>query len=139
IVISFNLAPGEYNAANTTLESELAVIVRLTVNCSAGLMTRCSSCLSTIRSSSLAKLFKYLLLIVLLVLDMTELRFTVEVPSKLENKFEVALERIIREFIEELEFSVTRDILSKSKLTKKQADKFADEVKEGMAKRHGLA
>lgn len=61
-----------------------------------------------------------------------------DVPSKLEGKFEVALERIIKEFIEELEFSVARDILSKSKLTKKQADKVADEVKKGMAKRHGL-
>jgi len=65
---------------------------------------------------------------------MTELKFTVNVPSKLESEFVAALERVIKEFIDELEFSVARDILSKSKLTKKQADKFADEVKKGMAK-----
>jgi hypothetical protein len=69
---------------------------------------------------------------------MAELRLKVDVPAELESKFETALERIVSEFIEELEFSVARDILSKSKLTREQADKFADEVKEGMAKRHGL-
>ena len=69
---------------------------------------------------------------------MTELRLKVDVPAELENKFGEALERIVGEFIEELEFSVARDILSKSELTQKQADKFANEVKEGMAKRHGL-
>lgn len=69
---------------------------------------------------------------------MTELKFKVEVPSKLEKKFGEALEKIVESFIEDLEFSVAKDILSKSKLTKKQADEFADEVKKGMSKKHGL-
>jgi len=63
----------------------------------------------------------------------------VDVPLKLVSKFEVARESRMIEFIEELKFSVVKDIVSKSKLTKKQADKLADEVKRGIARRHGLA
>ncbi len=69
---------------------------------------------------------------------MVEVKLKVEVPPALEPKFEQALERVTKAFIEELEISVARDILSKSKLTEKQAREFGEEVKTGIAKRHGL-
>ena len=69
---------------------------------------------------------------------MAEVLVKVEVPSKLESKFQIVLEKIIRDFIDELNFSVAKDIQAKSRLTKQQADKFANDVKKGMAKRHGL-
>ena len=69
---------------------------------------------------------------------MAELRFKVEVPSKLESKFRAALEKVVSEFIEELEFSVAREILSRSKLTEKRARELSDEVKRNIARRHGV-
>jgi len=69
---------------------------------------------------------------------MVEVLFKVDVPSKLESKFRIALEKIIQEFIDELDFSVAKELQVKSRLTKDQADRFAQDVKKGMAKRHGL-
>lgn len=69
---------------------------------------------------------------------MAEVLVKVEVPSKLESKFQIVLEKIIRDFIDELDFSVAKDIQAKSRLTKQQADKFANDVKKGISKRHGL-
>ena len=76
--------------------------------------------------------------ILLMVNDMPEVVLRVEVPPGLEQEFKIALERLTTEFIDELKLSVARNILSKSELTEELAKKFADEVKEGMAKRHGL-
>ena len=70
---------------------------------------------------------------------MSEVIFKVEIPSELKERFEIALDTVVKEFIEDLEFSLARDILSKSKLTKAQAFKFAEEVKSGIARRHSLA
>ena len=70
---------------------------------------------------------------------MSEVIFKVEIPSELKERFEIALDTVVKEFIEDLEFSLARDILSKSKLTKAQAFKFAEEVKLGIARRHSLA
>lgn len=78
-------------------------------------------------------------LCILLLIKMPELEFKVDVPPKLEPKFEAALERVVNGFIEELEFSVARDILSRSELTEEQAKELADEVKKGIARRHGVS
>jgi hypothetical protein len=69
---------------------------------------------------------------------MAEIELKVEVPQALEPKFERALERVTKAFIEELEISVARDILSKSKLTEEQARELGEEVKTGIAKMHDL-
>ena len=70
--------------------------------------------------------------------NMTEVIVKLDVPPSLENKFSKALDKIVNEFVERLKFSVAKDILSRSELTEKQAKKLADEVKLGIAKRHGL-
>jgi len=67
-----------------------------------------------------------------------ELIIKVDVPDKLESEFKSALKRVVDKFMQEVDFSLANKILSKSKLTEKQAKELADEVKEAVAKRHGV-
>lgn len=69
---------------------------------------------------------------------MAEVKFKVDVPPELESEFKVAVERVVGGLIEELEFSVAMEILSKSKLTERQAEKLAEDVKKRIAKKHGV-
>ena len=69
---------------------------------------------------------------------MAEVIVKVDVPEQLENKFSKALDKVVSEFVERIRFSVAKEILSKSQLTEEQAAKIADDVKLGIAKRHGL-
>ena len=69
---------------------------------------------------------------------MEELVIKFDIPIELKSKFESALDRVITQFVRRIRFSVLDEIMSKSKLTDKQADKLANELKERVAKRHGL-
>lgn len=84
--------------------------------------------------------FKYSVLLFMYCDDkIAELVFRINIAPELKDKFEVALDKVVKEFIEEVDFSIAEDILSKSKLTKRQAFKLAEEVKSGVAKKHGLS
>lgn len=69
---------------------------------------------------------------------MAEVVVKVDISPELKGEFQKALNKVVNEFVEDVEFSLAERILSKSKLTKKQAFKLANEVKLAMAKRHGL-
>lgn len=69
---------------------------------------------------------------------MAEVVVKVDIPAAFKDKFESALDKLVRQFVRRLEFSIADDILSKSRLTEKQAFKLADELKRRVAKRHGL-
>ena len=69
---------------------------------------------------------------------MAEVVVKVHIPSTLKDRFEPALAKVVRDFVRRLEFSIAEDIGFKSKLSDKQADKLADELKRRVAKRHGL-
>ena len=69
---------------------------------------------------------------------MTEVVVKFDISPELKDKFEIALDRVVRQFARRLKFSIADDILSKSKLTEEQAFKLADDLKERVAKRHGL-
>jgi len=69
---------------------------------------------------------------------MAELVIKVDVPDKLESEFRSAVKEVLNKFIQDVEFSLANRILLKSKLTEKQARELADEVKEAVAKRHGV-
>ena len=69
---------------------------------------------------------------------MAELVIKVDVPDKLESEFRSAVKEELNKFIQDVEFSLANRILLKSKLTEKQARELADEVKEAVAKRHGV-
>jgi len=49
-----------------------------------------------------------------------------------------SLKIITEAFLEELEIAVARRILSKSELSEEKAIEIGEEIKEGIAKRHGL-
>jgi hypothetical protein len=46
------------------------------------------------------------------------------------------VERVISEFLEEIQFSIARDILKESELTEEQAKELGKEVSAAVAKRH---
>jgi len=71
-----------------------------------------------------------------LVIEMGEITLKLEVPTGLEDKVGFAVERVISEFLEEIQFSIARDILKGSELTEEQAKELGKEVSAAVAKRH---
>ena len=67
---------------------------------------------------------------------MQEINIKVDIPAEFKERFESALTESIKSFAKELEFSMVESILSKSKLTEKQALKLGDELKERVWERH---
>ncbi len=72
------------------------------------------------------------------VLSMAEIEIKVDVPEGYKDKFEIALAKVIEQFVRNLRFAVADEILSKSKLTDEQVEKLAEGLKERVAKRHAL-
>ena len=73
-----------------------------------------------------------------LKLFMEEVKLRVEIPAGMEKEFRESLKEVTQAFLEELEIAVARRILSKSELSEEQAREIGEEIKEGIAKRHGL-
>jgi len=73
-----------------------------------------------------------------LMVFMEEVRLRVEIPAGMEKEFKESLKIITEAFLEELEIAVARRILSKSELSEEKAIEIGEEIKEGIAKRHGL-
>jgi len=69
---------------------------------------------------------------------MEEVKLRVEIPAGMEKEFKESLKEVTQAFLEELEIAVARRILSKSELSEEQAREIGEEIKEGIAKRHGL-
>ena len=63
---------------------------------------------------------------------MAEISIKVDVPPEFKDKFKLALAKIMQSLVRELELSVAKEIVSKSKLTEKDADELADKVKSSM-------
>ncbi|MBI2451572.1 hypothetical protein HYV50_00670 [Candidatus Pacearchaeota archaeon] len=69
---------------------------------------------------------------------MAEIVVKVEVPKELKKKFEIVLTRVMKQFERSIRFAVLDEIMSKSKLTDEQIWELSKELKERVAKRHGL-
>jgi len=69
---------------------------------------------------------------------MEEVRLSVEIPEGMEREFRESLKVVTEAFLEELEISVARRILSKSELSEEKVKEIGEEIREGIAKRHGL-
>ena len=67
---------------------------------------------------------------------MGEITLKLEVPTGLADKVGFAVERVLSEFLEEIQFSIARDILKESELTEEQAKELGKEVSAAVAKRH---
>ena len=73
-----------------------------------------------------------------LKLFMEEVKLRVEIPAGMEKEFRESLKEVTQAFLEELEIAVARRILSKSELSEEQAREIGEEIKKGIAKKHGL-
>ena len=69
---------------------------------------------------------------------MEEVKLRVEIPTGMEKEFKESLKVVTQAFLEELEIAVARRILSKSELSEEKAREIGEEIKEGIARRHGL-
>lgn len=67
---------------------------------------------------------------------MGEITLKLEVPTGLENRVGFAVERVLNEFLDEVRFSLAREILKESELTEEQAKELGREVSKAVAKRH---
>ncbi|MBN2251796.1 MAG: hypothetical protein JW724_06965 [Candidatus Altiarchaeota archaeon] len=67
---------------------------------------------------------------------MSEVVLRLDVPRGLEKKVGLAVEKVLTEFLEEIQFSMARDILEESELTAEQARELGREVSSAVAKRH---
>jgi len=67
---------------------------------------------------------------------MPEIALKLEVPAGLENKVGFAVDRVLSEFLDEIQFSIARDILEESQLTEEQAKELGKEVSAAVARRH---
>jgi len=65
---------------------------------------------------------------------MEEIVFKVDIPSEFREKFEQELSRIVSALVKEIEFSIAKDIVSKSKFTEKDAKELASKVELSMHK-----
>ncbi len=66
---------------------------------------------------------------------MGEIVIKVDVPEGMQDKFEKAIDSVLKKFFDEVKWTVARDIVSKSKLSEDMANKLALEVKESIAKK----
>lgn len=72
------------------------------------------------------------------LLVMEEIVIKLDMPKELAGVLKPSLEKALEEFTRRLRFALIENITSKSKLTDEQADRLAGELKEKVAKRHGL-
>ncbi len=72
---------------------------------------------------------------------MAEINIKVDVPEELKGKFENILAEALNEFVDKLELTTAKEIVSKSKLTEDEAKELSDKVKSSMyehLKKEGL-
>ncbi len=67
---------------------------------------------------------------------MKEILIKIDVPFELEEKFEIALDKVVKDFTRHIRFALLKDIMKDSKLTDEQSDKIAEEFNENFSKKH---
>ncbi len=63
---------------------------------------------------------------------MTEIVVKVDVPSEFKDRFELVLAKLMQSLVRELELSVAKEIVSKSKFTERDAEELSNKVKASM-------
>ena len=61
-----------------------------------------------------------------------------DIPTEFKREFELALAKVLKQFVRRVEFTIADEMLSKSKLTDEQISKLSGELKQKVAKQHGL-
>ena len=65
---------------------------------------------------------------------MAEICIKVDIEPEFKKEFELALAKVVREFVNNLELSIAEEIVSKSKFTEQDAEELSDKVKLSMHK-----
>ncbi|MBU1252585.1 MAG: hypothetical protein KKC96_03250 [Nanoarchaeota archaeon] len=60
---------------------------------------------------------------------MEEIRIKLDIPKELTGKFEVALEKVLEQFVRRIRFSAVEEIMSKSELTEAQINTLSSDAK----------
>ncbi|MBI2042772.1 hypothetical protein HYT25_00070 [Candidatus Pacearchaeota archaeon] len=69
---------------------------------------------------------------------MAEIKIKVDIPEEFKEEFELALDKVVKQFVRAEKFKRFDEILKNSEMTDELALKLADELKKRVAKRHGL-
>jgi len=67
---------------------------------------------------------------------MEEVVFRLEVPTGMKKQVGAAVEKVLSEFLEDVRYSVAREILEESELTEEQTRELGREVNAAAARRH---
>ena len=67
---------------------------------------------------------------------MTEITVKLDVPQGLEDRVAVAVQKALKEFLEEVEFSLANEILEESELTEDHSRELGKEVNVRVAKKY---
>ncbi len=62
----------------------------------------------------------------------------VDIPLEFKEKFEEALAKIAEKLVRSIEFSIADELLKNSRLSEEDCIRLAEELRERVAKRHGL-
>lgn len=65
---------------------------------------------------------------------MAEINIRVDIPEEFKREFEVALAKIVKEFVDKLELATAEEIVSKSRFTEQDAEELSEKVKLSMHK-----
>ena len=63
---------------------------------------------------------------------MEKICIKVDIPSELREEFSIALDKVVKSFVNELQLSVVKEIVSKSQFNEKDAEELANKVKSEM-------
>ena len=63
---------------------------------------------------------------------MEELCIKIDIAPELKEKFELALAKVVKEFVNNLELTMAEEIISESKFTEKDAEELSEKVKLSM-------
>lgn len=67
---------------------------------------------------------------------MEEIRIKLDIPVEFKQEFSLALSRIVERFVREMDLTITKDIISKSKLTEQDAEDLSKEVKKSLHEKY---
>ena len=65
---------------------------------------------------------------------MEEVCIKVDIEPEFKKEFELALAKVVKEFVNNLDLSIAEEIVSKSKFTEQDAGELSDKVKLSMHK-----
>ena len=67
---------------------------------------------------------------------MEEIIVKVDIPTEFKQEFKLALAKVVESLVKQIEFSIAKDIVSKSKFSEEHAIKLSKEVNKSLHKKY---